>query len=97
MVGDQFLVVGVGRHGDGARVRDRHRDGAQPDDLAHPEPLGQQSHRRDEPFPPQVGFQAREQQERGADAVVQGVEVELGIVVGVKWSVLNVISGRRER
>ena len=82
MLGDQFLVVGVRRHRHRPGVRDPHRNGAQPDDLAHSEPLGQQSHRRDEPFPPEVGFEAREQEERGADAVMEGVEVELGVFVG---------------
>ncbi len=81
VVGDQLLVVGVRRHRDRAGVRHRHRDGAQPDHLPHAEPFGQQPHRGDEPLPAQVRLHAREQQKRCPDAVVQGVQVQLGFLV----------------
>ena len=62
-------------------MRHGHRDRAQTDDPANAEPLGQQPHRRDEPFPAQVRLHAGEQQKRRADAVVQRVQVELGFLV----------------
>ena len=45
------------------------------------EPFGQQPDRRDEALPAQIRLHAREQEERGSDAVVQGVQAELGFLV----------------
>jgi hypothetical protein len=81
VLGDELLVVGVGRHGDRAGVRHGHRYRAEPDHLANPEPFGQQPNGGDEPFPPQVWFQPGEQQKRRADGVVPRVEAQLGVVV----------------
>ncbi len=81
VVGDQFLVVGVRGEHDGAGVRHRHRDGAEADHPPHRELLGEQPHRGDEPLPPQVRFQAGQQQERRAHVVVQRVQVQLGFFV----------------
>ena len=73
--------AGLGRAAGQRKDAARSEDGAEPDRLPNPEPLGQQAHRGDEPFPFQVRLHSGQQQERCAHAVAQCVEVEGGILV----------------
>ncbi|SLH73871.1 Uncharacterised protein [Mycobacteroides abscessus subsp. abscessus] len=89
MIGDQAAVGGMRGDAQRARVRNRHRNRAEPDAAAHPQLLGEQPHRRGELLPPQIRFQTGQEQERRARGVAQRPQVQLrfgivGEVIGLE-------------
>ena len=81
MTRNEIAVARMRRHRHRPGMRNRHRDGAQPDGSPDPEPFGEQAHRGDEPLPLQIRLQPRQQQKRCTEAVAQSVETELGLLV----------------
>ncbi len=78
---DELGPGGVRRHAHRASVRDRQRDGVQPDGQLHPEQLGELVHSTREALPLHVRLGAAQQQERRAVGVADQVQRQLGRLV----------------